>query len=245
MAENFADQLKRTTLSSDQFVEETKKMIDDKLEQNIRDNIEKIKRDILQKSSLGQIEIVNNKKSICGEFCITIRNSIFQIQLPIFENSNEFKKIENANLLSYLNNAYPYIIGFSHDSDDYRLGNPTISNTSCYPCKTSFWHRLTSEDTPWTGSFQFDQNAINYIKRLQEVLQKEDIILTSISLSFSYCPCIGGNTETEVSVNDLEKIHIFNFTIPTEKSFGKNGLKELTLDSKYDGLIFKYYIHVE
>ena len=202
-------------------------MIDNTLQTNIHKNVESIKKNILKNISLGQFKIINNKKSICDSY--TLEREKF----PCFK-GEQLKQIQNANLLSYLENEYTYV---EDRYDYYRLETPIVSETSFHPNQTSFWHRFTSTNTSWTGRFTFSRSAINYIKKINEALKKEGIILTSISITFS--PSVIG--PTKISIGDFEKNISFNFTLSTEHSFGKNRVHFLPPEE----ITFEYYIPVE
>ena len=220
MAEDFLSELKEKTLSSDKFVEETKKMIDDTFENLITALILNIKENIRKKLSLGEFEIINNKTLICG--CLKTTHSNFP---KIYV--NEFKKIKNANLLSYLNNKFIYS-GESHNS--------LISDSSCHPTQTSLWHKWTSNETNWTGNFRLSEATINVVNTILKKLKKDGIILESINLCL-FTP----NYDVKISVNDLEKTHFIKFTLDTSTSFDDYAPTQLFAES----LTFNYYVIVE
>lgn len=252
MAQDFLSELKEKTLSSDDFVEETKKMIDDNLKNNICTNIEILKEEILEKSSLGEFKIVNNKKSICGQFTIYVAGSAEFCQknghFPIFE-EDQVEKIENANLSSYIYKLYPYVKRtYSYGKTYSYLLGQHLTIGSCSPNKRSFWHRLTSKNTNWTANFHLSENTIHYIKELNNALKQEGIILTSVILSLKAGfrhPIIQNPIKyfsQEVSIEDLEKRHIFEFTLPTRDSFDEG---KLHLFSSTEKIGLNYYIPVE
>ena len=243
MAGNFAEQLKQSTLSTDKFVEETKKMIIDKSNRQITENISHIKENILKKSSLGEIEILNNKKAIKGSFVI-LRYEKYgdynEYNIPYLD-SDDILKIKNANLTSFADKE----LGI-YCSLDFERGNIPIFNHEPIDAEInivpSIW-QLFKKEKDYICSFNLNVGLIHFISLLKEELKKENIILSSMTISIKrsttdYHDIYLHIQKKEIPFDDIHKILTHNFKSEFNPPCGK------TKTDRYE-ISINYYIYID
>ena len=218
MAGNFTDQLRQKTLSSNDFTNETKKMIDDRFKKCINDHIEAMKHSILNKSSLGKIEIINNKRVINGSSVISF---------PEFRDE-EYKRIENANLSSLLltNNDIDCEIKKIGGNDFFMILSEMFERTYYYK---------------FTGTFTLNSKLIDFINLIVQEMKKEGIIPTYLIVETKVRPAGSGFCNSpivithELTLDKLNSAYSENWS-QTSCVVSWAGLSSITLN---------YYITID